>query len=346
MREVEQRWQAVEQRDATFDGQFYYGVKTTRIYCRPSCPARRPNVGNVVFFDAPEAAEAAGFRPCLRCKPAEVDARTRAVAHAQHLLETLERAPSLAELAVAVGLSPFHLQRLFKASVGVSPKQYALAKRTERTKRHLHAAPTVTAALYDAGHASPHTLYASATDQLGMTPGQYKAGGAGRTIAFAAFESVLGEMFVAATSRGLVAVRFGDPAALERELRDEYPNATFVHDATRLSGYVEALRHHLAGGRRDLALPSDVPSTDFQRRVWTALQAIPYGETRSYARVAEMIGEPKAARAVARACASNPVALVVPCHRVVRGGGGLSGYRWGVERKRALLDAERTRAAE
>lgn len=344
--EVEQRLRAVIERDAAFDGRFYYGVPTTKIYCRPSCPSRRPNSGNVLFFDTPEAAESAGYRSCQRCKPTEIDAHQQAVLHMQRLLDTVEPTPSLAQLARAVGLSPFHVQRLFKASVGVSPKQYAIAKRTERTKQHLHEAKNVTTALYNAGHASPRTLYDPATDQLGMTPGQYKAGGAGQLITFTVVESALGPMLVAATTRGLVAVRFGDPEALEREVRSEYPKATFVNDATPLKVYVAALRQHLAGRRHDLALPSDVPSTDFQRRVWAALKAIPYGETRSYAQVAEMIGEPTAVRAVARACAANPIALVVPCHRVVRSGGQLSGYRWGVERKRALLDGEKAGAAD
>ncbi|WP_019585519.1 bifunctional DNA-binding transcriptional regulator/O6-methylguanine-DNA methyltransferase Ada [Deinococcus apachensis] len=342
----EVRWQAVLNRDASQDGQFYYGVRSTGIYCHPSCPSRRPRRENVRFFDDPQGAQVAGFRPCLRCRPGEVGARRRAVMHVQHLLDTVEPTPSLAQLAEAVGLSPFHLQRVFKAETGLSPKQYALARRGERVRRELREGASVTAALYAAGHASSRTLYDRSTDQLGMTPGRYRAGGAGETITFAVTGSVLGPMLVAATGRGLVAVRLGEAGVLEQELRAEYPRATLVQDAAALGGYIEALHGHLAGVRRDLPLASDAPGTDFQRRVWAALRSIPYGETRSYAQVAEMIGEPRAVRAVARACAANPLALVVPCHRVVRAGGDPGGYRWGTERKRRLLDHEQVTAAD
>ncbi|SMB93476.1 bifunctional DNA-binding transcriptional regulator/O6-methylguanine-DNA methyltransferase Ada [Deinococcus hopiensis] len=339
----EARWEAVQRRDASSDGQFYYGVRSTRVYCRPSCPSRRPRRENVTFFDTPAEAEASGYRACLRCKPTEVSAGQWAVLHVQHLLDTVEPTPGLAALAGAVGLSPFHLQRVFKAATGVSPKGYALARRSERLKAELRTGASVTQALYGAGHPSARTVYDRATDGLGMSPGRYRAGGAGQTIRYAVVESVLGPMLVAATERGLVAVRFGEAEPLTAELRNEYPRATLEEDEAALRGHIEALHKHLTG-RRDLALPGDTAGTAFQRRVWDALRGIPYGETRSYAEVAEMIGEPKAVRAVAQACAANPVALVVPCHRVVRTGGAPGGYRWGLERKRELLERERALA--
>jgi len=337
----ETRWQAVLDRDRSQDGQFYYGVRSTGIYCCPSCPSRRPKFGHVRFFDDASGAEAAGFRACLRCRPGEIKTRHRAALHVQRLLDTVQPTPSLTQLAAAVGLSPAHLQRVFKAEMGVSPKQYALARRGERVRRELREGADVTAALYGAGHTSSRTLYDRKTDQLGMSPSSYQAGGAGQTITYAVTGSVLGPMLVAATERGLVAVRFGDAETLVRELHAEYPRATLVEDEAPLGASLEALHSHLAGIRRDLTMPRDLPGTDFQRKVWEALRSIPYGETCSYAQVAEMIGHPRAVRAVARACAANPLALVVPCHRVVRSSGALSGYRWGAERKRTLLERER-----
>ena len=337
----EARWQAVLARDAAQEGLFYYGVGTTGIFCRPACPSRLPRRENVVYFETPEAAQAAGFRACLRCQPGQVSVQQQAVAQVKCLLDNSETAPTLAELARATQLSPAHLQRLFKAQVGVSPKQYALARRAERLKARLRSGSDVTTALFDAGHASASTLYSSQTDQLGMAPGAYQKGGAGQRIAYAVVSSRLGQMLVAATPRGLVAVRFGEDTELLAELRSEYPHAEFSDDGPALQAQISAIQAYLAGQERSLNLPRDVSSSDFQCRVWEALQAIPYGETRSYAQVAEMIGSPAAVRAVARACASNPVALIVPCHRVVRSGGALSGYRWGVERKRALLKNER-----
>ena len=344
------RWQAIQTRDAAQDGQFYYAVCTTGIYCRPSCPSRRPRRENVQYFADPAAAQAAGFRACLRCRPGEVSAVQRAVAQAQALLDTVldmnEPTPTLSELGQAVNLSPAHLQRVFKAALGVSPKQYALGRRGERMKTELRRGASVTTALYDAGHASPRTLYDPATDQLGMPPRAYQRGGAGQRIYYVISESVLGPMLVAATERGLCAVRFGDAAKLLSELRAEYAQAELLQggedeDSGALKPYLVALHAELAGrGAAANSLPSDAAGSDFQRRVWAALRSIPLGQTRSYAQVAEMIGEPRAVRAVARACASNPLALVVPCHRVVRKSGELSGYRWGVERKRALLERE------
>ena len=337
----EARWQAVLNRDAAQDGQFYYGVRSTGVYCRPTCPSRRPRRENAVFFDGGEQAVAAGFRPCLRCKPDEVNVQAQMVAHIQRLLDSAEPAPSLAQLGRALGLSPFHLQRAFKAATGLSPKQYALALRAERLRQELRRGASVTAAIYNAGHGSSRGAYDRATDQLGMPPGTYRAGGAGQTIHFAVADSALGPMLVAATERGLVAVRFGEADVLVRELRAEYPKADLIEDPAPITPYLDALHDHLAGRRPALTLPSDAPGSDFQRRVWDALQAIPHGQTRSYAQVAELIGAPTAVRAVARACAANPVALVVPCHRILRKNGELGGYRWGLERKRALLEGER-----
>lgn len=335
----EQRWQAVLAHDTAADGTFWYGVTSTGIYCRPGCPSRRPRRENVSFHDSPASAEHAGFRPCKRCTPERVNAGAQAVAHAQHLLDTAQTAPTLAALAAATGLSRFHLQRLFRARLGVSPKQYALRRRTERLKESLTMTTTVTSALYDAGHDSPATVYAPATDQLGMTPGTYRRGGQGQTIHYTVTDSALGPMLVAATARGLCAVRFGEPEALVQELRAEYPKAELVEDAASLTPYLDGVRAHLSG--QLLPLPTDVPGTDFQRRVWAALQTIPRGQTRTYAQLAEMIGQPSAVRAVAHACATNPVGVVVPCHRIVPKSGGQGGYRWGTERKAQLLELER-----
>lgn len=339
------RWLAVLARDSHADGTFWYAVRTTRVYCRPSCPSRHARVENVSFYGSPEDARTDGYRPCRRCHPDEIGAHQRLVAHIQQLLDTAYPTPTLAELGEATGLSPFHLQKVFKRITGLSPKQYAMRARTDRLKGELREGTGVTAALYGAGHPSSRTLYDPATDQLGMSPVAYQRGGVGQTIAYALTDSPLGRLLVAATARGLCAVRFGDDATLVGELRAEYPKAALVEDEPGLAPYVEALRIHLMG-RQSWSLPTDVSASDFQRCVWEALGRIPYGETRSYAQVAEMIGRPSAVRAVARACASNPLALVVPCHRVVRTGGQLGGYRWGMDRKQSLLDQERTLAAE
>ncbi|WP_407572930.1 bifunctional DNA-binding transcriptional regulator/O6-methylguanine-DNA methyltransferase Ada [Deinococcus altitudinis] len=337
----EERWQAVVDRSPAADGAFFFAVRTTGIYCRPSCPARQPKRENVTFFDTPEAAESAGFRACLRCKPGEVGATQRAVLHVKHLIDTSDVAPSLTKLAEAVGLSPFHLQRVFKRATGLSPKQYTLNVRSERLKAGLKAGKAVTTAMYDAGHDSPSTLYDPTTDALGMSPRAYQQGGENQTIHYALVSSPLGLMLVAATKRGLVAVRFGEAEGLTEELGREYPRAALVPDPEALTPYVEALLAHLAGRQPKLPLDTDLGGTAFQRQVWDALRTVPYGETRSYAQLAEMIGAPTAVRAVARACATNPIALVVPCHRIVRQSGELSSYRWGAERKRMLLDRER-----
>lgn len=336
------RWEAVLAHDSAADGQFWYAVKTTGIYCRPACPSRRPKRENVTFFDSPQEAETAGFRACLRCQPERINAAAQAVAHVQHLLDTAETEPTLNELAAAVNFSPYHLQRVFKERVGVSPKQYAMHARTQKLKAGLKAGQSVTAALYEAGHDSPASVYAKETDQLGMTPRRYALGGENMTIHYTITDSPLGLMLVAATERGLCSVQFGEEKQLRTGLNDEFPKAELVEDAAPLTPYIGGILDYLNGKNPALTLNTDAHGTAFQQRVWDALRRIPYGETRSYAQLAEMIGDPKAVRAVASACARNPVALVVPCHRILRTGGELGGYRWGAERKKKLLETEKT----
>ena len=341
----EARWKAVLSRDASADGAFYYAVHPTGIYCRPTCPSRRPLRAHVAFFEDIDSAERANFRPCLRCRPKEVSPQQRVVAHILQLLDTVEVPPSLAELSETVGLSSSHLQRVFKRATGLSPKQYAAAQRLRRFKAWLKQGRSVTGAMYDAGYGSSRGLYEKASQQLGMAPGAYKRGGKAEQIAYTLTDSPLGRMLVAATERGICALRLGKDDALTQELQSEYPHATLVPNRRAVAAYIRAALDHLAGRHARLDLPLDVQATAFQARVWDALREIPYGQTRSYREVAHMIGEPDAVRAVARACASNPVALVVPCHRVVRANRKLSGYRWGVERKRALLERERALAS-
>lgn len=342
--EQEARWQAVLLRDAAADGLFYYAVISTGIYCRPTCPSRRPRRENVRFYESAEAAEQSGFRPCRRCQPRSLSTEQRVVAQVEQLLRSTESPPTLAELGQAVGLSPFHLQRLFKKATGLSPKEYASLHRAERLKAGLRRGSSVTEALYDAGYGSSRALYDTAQQHLGMTPSAYRQGGAGLRIAYTCAETPLGLVLVAATGRGLCALRFGEEAGLVAELQKEFPRAALERAPDELEPYVKAVQAHLAGRQARLDLPLDVKATAFQHRVWEALRSIPYGQVRSYREVAEMIGEPTAVRAVARACATNPVALAVPCHRVVRTGGELSGYRWGVHRKESLLRQEREQA--
>lgn len=339
------RWLAVLNRDEAADGAFYFAVRSTGIYCRPACPSRRPLRENITFFRDPDAAERAGFRPCLRCRPKEVSTQQRVVAHILQFLESVEAPPSLAELSEAAGLSPSHLQRLFRRATGLSPKQYAAARRLQRFKQGLKQGHNVTTAMYEAGYGSSRALYETAHKDLGMRPASYMRGGRGERIAYAFTDSALGRMLIAATKKGLCALRFGDDDALIQGLRSEFPHATLIEDRRAIVPYIRPVLDHLSGRHAHLDLPLDVRATEFQQRVWGALRQIPTGQTRSYRQVAEMIGEPTAVRAVARACASNPVALVVPCHRVVRANGKLSGYRWGVGRKRALLERERTLTA-
>ncbi|HYH86649.1 MAG TPA: bifunctional DNA-binding transcriptional regulator/O6-methylguanine-DNA methyltransferase Ada [Pyrinomonadaceae bacterium] len=342
----ETRWRAVECRDASLNGIVFYGVRSTGIYCKPSCPSRRPRREQVVFFDSLAEAEASSFRPCKRCSPRVTDARDAQVVLVEKACRLIEAAaqemPSLAELGAALGVSGYHLQRTFKKIVGVSPRQYAVAHRINQFKSGIKKGDAVIEAMYDAGYGSSSRLYEQADAELGMTPASYSRGGAGTQINYTVAACDLGRVLVAATARGLCAVRLGDSEEeLEAVLRAEFSEAEIGKDEAALAGYVETILRHLDGQQTALDLPLDVRATAFQRRVWEELRRIPYGSTRSYGEVAEAIGQPTATRAVARACATNPVAIVTPCHRVVRGDGSLSGYRWGVERKRKLLSEER-----
>ncbi len=338
----ERRWQSVLARDAEADGAFVYAVRTTGIYCRPICPSRRPRREHVAFFALPAAAEQSGFRACRRCHPEQAIIRDPQVDVVQRICRAIaanpEEPPTLASLGAAVGLSPYHMQRTFKRVMGITPRQYADACRMNRLKDELRKGEAVTSALYGAGYGSPSRLYERAPAQLGMTPAVYRRGGAGMQMHYTVVPCPLGLLLVAATERGICAITLGDTDdALADGLKREYPAAEIARDAFGLDRAVEAIIRHLHGQEPHLDLPLDVQATAFQWRVWEALQAIPYGSTRSYGEIARAIGQPTAARAVAQACATNRVALAIPCHRVVREGGDLGGYRWGVERKRTLL---------
>lgn len=344
------RWAAVVARDRSADGTFVFAVRTTGVYCRPSCPSRRARRENVRFFATPAEAEGAGFRACLRCTPKATralpeGARANVVARAvAYLEEAGDRSVPLAELARAVGMSASHLQRAFTRHVGVSPRGWQAARRVEAFKAQLRAGSTVSRATFEAGYGSSRGVYEGAAAALGMTPAAYARGGEGTTIAWTTRETPAGLALVAATGRGICAVSLGDePAALEAELAREFPRAALVRrdDDAALARLADAVAEVLAGRGDAAALPVELRGTPFQLAVWNALRAIPRGETRSYAELAAELGRPGAARAVARACATNRVAVVVPCHRVVRGSGDVSGYRWGVERKRKLLEGER-----
>lgn len=343
--DAERCWQAVAGRDGGSDGAFVYAVRSTGIYCRPSCPSRRPRREQVAFFALPDAAELAGFRACKRCTPREASPADPGAAVVSAACATiagrLEQPPTLGELGAAVGMSPHHLQRTFRRLVGVSPREYADALRLESLKGQLRAGESVSGAIYAAGYGSPSRIYERADAQLGMPPAVYRGGGKGMQIGYTIVDSALGRLLVAATARGVCAVSLGDDdERLEYELRAEYRMAEIVRDDA-IGNSVDAILAYLGGQRPSLDLPLDVQATAFQRQVWQALQAIPYGETRTYLQIAEGLGNPKAVRAVGRACATNPVSLVVPCHRAVGSDGKLHGFRWGLERKRALLDMEK-----
>ncbi len=337
-------WKAVLARDAAEDGRFVFAVATTGVYCRPSCPSRRPNRENVSFFSGPPAAEAAGFRACLRCRPAsdEAPAAVRAVRRAVAFLETHadEKVP-LAALARVAGLSPFHFQRTFKKIVGVSPKRYADARKADRLKALLKSGSGVAAAGFEAGYGSSSRTYAAASRHLGATPASYARGGAGLHVRWATVATPLGRLLVGATDRGVCFVTLGDSdGALKASLRREYPEAILERDPGALGDWTSAIAASLSGPEDLSAIPLDFRATTFQRRVFEALRRIPRGETRSYAELAEAIGKPSAVRSVASACARNPVALLVPCHRIVRSDGETGGYRWGEERKKEILKNE------
>jgi AraC family transcriptional regulator, regulatory protein of adaptative response / methylated-DNA-[protein]-cysteine methyltransferase len=338
-------WAAVQGRDASFDGRFVYAVASTGVYCRPSCPSRRPRRDRVSFWPGPSAAEAAGYRACRRCRPSQPgpDEATRRVRRAVEYIDAhLDEAVTLERLGQAVELSPAHLQRVFKRTTGMSPKAYLRARRVERFKDRLRKGDSVTTATYDAGYGSGSRVYEQSDAVLGMTPATYGKGGLGMRIRYAIVPSPLGRLLVGATERGVCAVALGDDdRVLEAELRREYPRAELEAAGSEHRAWVESVLALVKGGQASAAVPLDVQATSFQWAVWRALQAIPAGATRSYAEVAAAIGRPGSARAVARACASNRVAVVVPRHRVVREDGALGGYRWGASRKQRLLDRER-----
>ena len=346
----DQLWQAVIARDARFDGQFVFGVSSTKIYCRPSCPSRRPQRQRVSFFTKPAAAEEAGYRACRRCKPNDagaVDPQSQLVRRACRLLDDANEGEGLklVELAQRVGVSAFHLQRTFKRVMGISPRQYTKARRFGNFKQLVREGESVTNALYDSGFNSSSRVYEQAAEELGMTPATYGRGGRGMYINYTIAESPLGRLLVAVTERGVCAVRMGDTdAELENDLHDEFASATIERDDARLQKTVKQILKHITQHEPHLDLPLDIRATAFQRQVWEQLRAIPYGKTVSYGDVAKQLGKPGAVRAVGRACATNPVALVIPCHRVVREDKTLGGYRWGLQRKQKLLDLERQKA--
>ena len=341
------RWASVVARDTESDGRFYYSVKTTGVYCRPSCAARLARPENVHFHASCADAEQAGFRPCKRCKPNQpslVEQHAAKVAEACRLIETLEELPGLASLADSTGLSIYHFHRVFKAITGLTPKQYGAAHRSQRMRSELGKGGSVTNAIYDAGYKSNGRFYAHSSEVLGMTPSSYRAGGSDTDIRFAVGECSLGSILVASTGRGVCAILMGaDPDLLARDLQDRFPQANliggdreFEHVVSKVVGLVESP----AVG---LDLPLDIRGTAFQQRVWQALREIPPGATASYSDIASRIGSPKSVRAVAQACGANALAVAIPCHRVVRSDGAISGYRWGVERKQALLVREAAR---
>jgi AraC family transcriptional regulator of adaptative response/methylated-DNA-[protein]-cysteine methyltransferase len=342
---IDPRWNAVLSRDATRNGEFVFAVSSTGVYCRPSCAARRPRRENVEFFLGPEQAERAGYRACLRCRPKSISGNSpsdsvKAICRfiEQHLDEPL----TLGRLGKEFHQSPFHLQRRFKQVLGITPRAYADSCRLRLLKRNLQSGDSVTRAMYDAGYGSSSRLYEKTASQLGMTPDKYRRGAIAATIRYTCADSPLGRMLIAATDRGICSIQFArtDGELLEG-LKHEFPFASRRLDDGGLQSWASALLRHMRGKDLDASLPLDIRASAFQRRVWTYLQSIPFGATRSYSEVAKAIGRPRAVRAVARACATNPVAIAIPCHRVVRQDGSMSGYRWGIERKQALLRMER-----
>src|SRR5215472_834956 len=341
----EARWQIVKAREICGNERFVYAVRSTGVYCRPGCPSRRPRRENVMFFPMSDAAERAGFRPCRRCRPQAprpTSPQIEMIAKACRLIEArADGAFTLADLGRFMQLSPYHLDRTFKRFLGITPRQYADALRLERLKSSLRDDQDVTTALYEAGYGSSRALYERAPEQLGMTPATYRRGGRGMQITYTSVHSPLGRLLVAGTERGICSVSLGDSDdTLEQSLKEEYSEAKVRRDNSRLRPWVSALVSHLCGNQPKLDLPLDVVATAFQWRVWHELRKVPYGETRSYSQIAAVVGRPKAARAVANACAANPAALVIPCHRIIRDDGEPGGYRWGAERKRALLSRE------
>lgn len=335
--DVEAAWAAFERRDRNWDGRVIGAVKTTGIYCKPSCPARRPRRENVEFFATAEEARVAGYRSCMRCLPDEVGRDREAVAKAVRLIEQAEEVPGLNDLAAAVGYAPHHFQRLFTRDVGVSPAAYARALRAKRAKAALGDNGSVTEAIYEAGYSGPSRFYADAKERLGMTPSAWRDGGRGETIRYVIAQSPLGPLLVAATSRGICRLTFDED---ERALKRRFPNATIVADDGTISAWAEGALMAIEHPAQTPELPIDVRGTAFQEAVWKELRKIPLGETRSYADIAAAVGQPQAVRAVGTANGRNPVAVLVPCHRVIRSDGSLGGYAGGLDRKRKLLAGE------
>ncbi len=337
-------WDAVVARDPARDGEFVFAVSTTGVYCRPSCPARRPRRKNVTFYSRPEQAETAGFRACLRCRPRALSGNPQsdlAKEVCRYIEQHLDESITLERLGKAFRQSPFHLQRRFKAALGITPREYADSCRLRQLKRNLQAGDNVTRAMYDAGYGSSSRLYEKTSSQLGMTPDKYRRGAIAAAIRYACADSPLGRMLIAATDRGICAIQFArSDGELIEGLKHEFPFAVRKPDEGGLKAWIAALLSKMSGKELSAALPLDIRATAFQRRVWTYLQSIPFGATQSYSQVAKGIGRPTASRAVGRACATNPVAVAIPCHRVVREDGNISGYRWGVERKKTLLEME------
>lgn len=350
MNDSARRWRAVEQRRSEADGSFVYAVRSTGVYCRPSCPAKRPRPDRVVYFGNRREAELAGYRACRRCWAQESSGRDAALLvrrACRQIEEALasepERRLEATELGNALGVKPYRLMRLFRSVLGITPRQYIDDRRMAQLKHKLRKGEPVTSAMYDAGFGSSSRLYERAPVQMGMTPAVYRRGGEGMAISYAIVPSPLGRILVAATTRGVSAVYLGDSdRTLTQALAREYPRAEIRSDPRRLAPWVRGIIQHLRGQAPHADLPLDVQATAFQRRVWQELQRIPYGSTRSYTEIARAIGKPRAIRAVARACATNPVSIVVPCHRVVRADGQLAGYRWGLDRKEKLLAAEKS----
>jgi AraC family transcriptional regulator, regulatory protein of adaptative response / methylated-DNA-[protein]-cysteine methyltransferase len=338
------RWDAVRARDAAHDGKFVFAVSSTGVYCRPSCAARRPRRENVEFFALPDQAEQAGYRACLRCRPRALSGNEQAdtvKAICRFIEQHLDEPVTLGRLGKEFHQSPFHLQRRFKAVLGISPRAYADSCRLRQLKRNLQAGDSVTRAMYDAGYGSSSRLYEKTASQLGMTPDKYRRGAIAAAIRYTIADSPLGRMLIAATERGICAIQFArTDGELIEGLKREFPFAARKADDAGLRSSVVTLLQHMRGKKQNSALPLDIRATAFQRRVWTHLQSIPFGKTESYQQVAKAIGQPTASRAVARACATNPVAVAIPCHRVVRQDGSRGGYRWGIERKQALLEME------
>jgi AraC family transcriptional regulator of adaptative response/methylated-DNA-[protein]-cysteine methyltransferase len=340
-------WEAVASRNSLYDSAFVYAVRSTGIYCRPSCPSRRPQRKQVVFFRAPDSAERRGFRPCRRCHPREApwQSESRLIAAACRLIEqnSIDRI-RVAIVARRLGVDPFRLQRIFRKFLGITPGSYARSIRLRHFKEQSRRGKDVTTAIYEAGYGSSSRLYEASNRQLGMTPALYRLGGKGMEISYATAPCDLGRLLLAGTAKGVSAIYLGDSdAKLEQALRREYPAAAIRKSPSRVSQWLQELVRHISGSQPRLDLPLDVRATAFQRRVWEALQRIPRGSTQTYSDLARSLGLPKGQRAVARACATNPVSVLIPCHRVVRRDGGLGGYRWGIDRKRALLEIERTR---